>query len=73
MITRRTALALGPAALASFGTRAQERIPIRVGYVPVIGAAPLFVMTGAGWTREAGLDLGLKKLETGPPAKQDRA
>ena len=46
------------------------RLPVRVGYVPVIGAAPLFVMTGAGWSREAGLDLALTKFESGPPAIQ---
>lgn len=46
------------------------RRTIRVGYVPVIGAAPLYVMTGAGWTREAGLDLALTKFESGPPAIQ---
>jgi NitT/TauT family transport system substrate-binding protein len=41
-----------------------------VGYVPVIGASPLFVMHGAGWAREAGLDLALTKFESGPPAIQ---
>lgn len=46
------------------------RVPVRVGFVPVIGAAPLFVMTGAGWTREAGLDVVMTKFESGPPAIQ---
>lgn len=70
MITRRAALALGASVLAAPRLAAQERVPVRVGYVPVIGAAPLFVMTGAGWTSEAGLDLALTKFESGPPAIQ---
>lgn len=70
MITRRAALATGATFLAGFGANAQERVPVRVGYVPVIGASPLFVMHGAGWTREAGLDLALTKFESGPPAIQ---
>ena len=81
MLTRRSAL-LRSAALASLSATpglgwspgdavAQPaRIPVRVGYVPVIGASPLFVMNGAGWTREAGLDLALTKFESGPPAIQ---
>ena len=69
--TRRTLLLSGAAALAAAPVSAQAaRIPVRVGYVPVIGAAPLFVMNGAGWAREAGLDLTLTKFEAGPPAIQ---
>lgn len=76
MITRRSTVLF---AVASFGvalpasgpSHAQgARIPVRIGYVPVIGAAPLFVMRGAGWTQEAGLDLALTKFESGPPAIQ---
>lgn len=68
-LTRRTALASGLAFVAA-PALGQTRVPVRVGYVPVIGAAPLFVMNGAGWAREAGLDLALTKFESGPPAIQ---
>lgn len=80
MLTRRSALrrsallvslaATGPGWLPGRAGAQPARVPVRVGYVPVIGAAPLFVMTGAGWTREAGLDLALTKFESGPPAIQ---
>jgi NitT/TauT family transport system substrate-binding protein len=70
IISRRTALVSGAALLASSTVKAQTRVPVRVGYVPVIGAAPLFVLNGAGWAREAGLDLALTKFESGPPAIQ---
>lgn len=70
MITRRAALVTGATFLTAPGARAQERVPVRIGYVPVIGASPLFVMVGAGWAREAGLDIALTKFESGPPAIQ---
>ena len=71
MLTRRHLVLASGAALLPVVARAQSpRVPIRVGFVPVIGAAPLFVMTGAGWTRDAGLDLTLTKFESGPPAIQ---
>ena len=68
-ITRRTALTLGATLLAT-RAGAQARVPVRVGYVPVIGATPLFVLNGAGWAAQAGLDLVLTKFESGPPAIQ---
>lgn len=43
---------------------------IRVGYIPVLGSAPLFVANGAGWAREAGLTLTLTQFESGPNAIQ---
>lgn len=70
MPTRRSALlaALAAAAVPPGLAAQPARVPVRVGYVPVIGAAPLFVMAGAGWAQEAGLDLRLTKFESGPPA-----
>ena len=69
--TRRRLLATSAGLLLSSGLpAAAANRTIRVGYVPVIGAAPLFVMSGAGWAREAGLDLALTKFESGPPAIQ---
>lgn len=70
MISRRSALVLGASILTAPRAIAEDRIAVRVGYVPVIGAAPLFVMNGAGWAKEAGLLLALTKFESGPPAIQ---
>ena len=63
-------LASGALALPATPSAQNARVPVRVGFVPVIGAAPLYVMTGAGWTREAGLDVVTTKFESGPPAIQ---
>lgn len=70
MLTRRSTLAMGASTLVASPLAAEDRIAVRVGYVPVIGAAPLFVMNGAGWAKEAGLLLALTKFESGPPAIQ---
>ena len=72
--TRRAILQGVPAfALAgAVGARAgaAELRPLRVGYVPVIGASALFVIEGAGWAREAGIDLKATKFDSGPAAIQ---
>jgi NitT/TauT family transport system substrate-binding protein len=39
---------------------------IKVGFIPVVGIAQLFVMEGEGWAREAGLELKLTQFESGP-------
>ncbi|QIP35942.1 ABC transporter substrate-binding protein [Komagataeibacter rhaeticus] len=43
---------------------------VRVGYIPVIGSAPLFVMQGKNWTRDAGIDMQLVRFQSGPQAIQ---
>ena len=70
--TRRGLLASAGALSLAATTRgrAAELRPLRIGYVPVIGAAALFVMDGAGWAREAGLDLKAAKFDSGPAAIQ---
>ena len=67
-LTRRTFTAL--AAALPFGASAYAAAPIRVGYVPVIGASALFVMDHAGWAKEVGLDLQLRRFDSGPAAIQ---
>lgn len=42
------------------------RIPVRVGVIPIVGAAPIFVADGLGWTKEKGLDLSFTTFESGP-------
>jgi len=69
MLTRRALLAAA-AALAAAPAGAQGALALRVGYVPVIGAAALYVLDGAGWAREAGLDIRLAKFDSGPAAIQ---
>jgi NitT/TauT family transport system substrate-binding protein len=47
--------------------------PLRVGVIPVIGAAPLFVADREGWFKDAGLDLSIKVFESGPVIVQAAA
>ena len=53
-----------------------ETTTLEVGYMPILPVAQLFVMEGAGWTDEAGLDLELTRFSSGPAmvqALQDQA
>ena len=49
-------LLAGPAAAAE----------LRVGFIPVIGAAQLFVIEGEGWDRQAGIEVVPTQFESGP-------
>ena len=70
-MTRRAILAGAGALVASArAARAADLRPLRVGYVPVIGAAALFVMDGEGWARGVGLDIKASKFDSGPAAIQ---
>ncbi len=62
---RRSFLA-GTAACVASPAFAQGRTPVRVGVIPVIGAAPIFVAEGEGLYRNAGLDLSFTTFESGP-------
>lgn len=72
MINRRTFVtaagaALAMPALARFGAGpALAAAPIRVGIIPVLGAAPAIVMNGEGWGKAAGLELSFVTFESGP-------
>jgi NitT/TauT family transport system substrate-binding protein len=59
-------LAGGVASLAGPLAAQTARVPVRVGIIPIIGAAPLFVAQGEGWLRDAGLDLTVTTFESGP-------
>jgi NitT/TauT family transport system substrate-binding protein len=52
---------------------AAETVTARVGVIPVIGAAPLFVAEKEGWLREGGLELQTKVFESGPNIVQAAA
>jgi NitT/TauT family transport system substrate-binding protein len=55
-------------AAASFAgaARAQAGVTARVGYIPVIGTAPVFVANGEGWLKEAGIAPAFTVFESGP-------
>jgi NitT/TauT family transport system substrate-binding protein len=64
-LTRRTVLGAALAAPAITAARAQAT-RARVGIIPIVGAAPIFVVDRQGWAREAGLDLAFTTFESGP-------
>ena len=68
---RRAVLRLAPA-LALAGVlarpgRAQQDVPLRVGFISILPMTQLFVIEGERWTRGAGLALILKRFSSGPP------
>lgn len=56
------------AAAASFGFRAsaQGAVQARVGVIPIIGAAPIFVADKEGFLKKRGVDLSFTTFESGP-------
>lgn len=63
--SRRAALALfGVAALAA--PAAAQGVKARVGVIPIVGAAPLFVAEGEGWLKQAGVEIATTTFESGP-------
>ncbi len=46
--------------------RAQAEAPVRIGYIPTIGGAPIFVAQGEGWLKQAGLAASFTVFESGP-------
>jgi NitT/TauT family transport system substrate-binding protein len=55
-------LAAAPLATA----RAQGTVAARIGYIPIIGTAPLFVANGEGWLKQAGIVPSFTVFESGP-------
>ena len=53
---------------SGFTAAAVGATSLRVAYVPVIGATPLFVLQEQGWAKAAGLDLTFKRFDSGPAA-----
>jgi NitT/TauT family transport system substrate-binding protein len=56
--------AAGLLAAATGSALAQQ--PLRVGFIPVMGVAQLFVAEGEGWTKQAGIPLAPAAFESGP-------
>jgi len=68
-LPRRTLLVAAAATLAAPALprlALAQRVPARVGVIPIVGAAPVFVAEGEGWAREAGLDFAYTTFESGP-------
>ena len=77
-LTRRAALLAAAAfvsitALAPGLARAADPVRLEVGYIPILAAAPLFVIDGEGWAKDAGIELKLTRFESGPHAIQAMA
>ncbi|KAA0573073.1 ABC transporter substrate-binding protein [Azospirillum sp. Sh1] len=61
------AAALGiAAAAASLPLPALAATTLRVGYIPIIPMTQLYVITGEGWTKDAGLTLQTTSFQSGP-------
>jgi NitT/TauT family transport system substrate-binding protein len=52
-------------ALSAVPARAQTQ-DLRVGFIPVMGVAQLFVAEGEGWNKQAGITLKTAAFESGP-------
>lgn len=63
----RVLASLAAAAALSFASApASAQQDLRVGFIPVMGAAQIFVAEGEGWTRQAGITLKTSAFESGP-------
>lgn len=58
--------ALAATATLARPAAAQTAIPARIGYIPIIGTAPVFVANGEGWLKEAGIAATFTVFESGP-------
>lgn len=43
-----------------------QAVPVKVGIIPIIGAAPVIVAKSEGWTAQEGLDVEIITFESGP-------
>lgn len=73
-LDRRQFTALGAVAAAALllpaRARAADPLTLRVGYIPILASAPLFVVAGEGWTKPDGISLSLTRFEAGTAAIQ---
>ena len=49
-----------------FAAPVAAQTPLRVGYIPVLGTAQIFIAEQQGWLKEAGLDVKFTTFESGP-------
>lgn len=79
-LTRRQTLIGAAAALAFTGAltspgavrpaQAADPVTLKVGYIPILAAAPLFVLDAEGWVKAANVKLELVRFDSGPAAIQ---
>lgn len=69
-ISRRSLLAAGLVAAIAPRLSSAEPAPLRVGYIPILPMAQLFVLEGEGWAKQAGLNLQLVSFSSGPAMVQ---
>lgn len=50
----------------SAGSAAAQTQELRVGFIPVMGAAQIFVAEGEGWNKQAGIHIKTAAFESGP-------
>ena len=64
----RPLLTLAAAAFAALVTASPgfAQTQVRVGVIPVLGVAPIFVVDKEGWAKEVGFDLKFTTFESGP-------
>ena len=43
-----------------------QTVPVRIGFIPVLGTAQVFVAEREGWLKEAGLDVRFIPFDSGP-------
>lgn len=63
------AAALTLTGAARFGDAADPTV-LKVGYIPILASAPLFVLDAEGWVKTAGVKLELVRFDSGPAAIQ---
>ncbi|ACK51376.1 ABC-type nitrate/sulfonate/bicarbonate transport systems periplasmic components-like protein [Methylocella silvestris BL2] len=70
-LARGLGLGLALAAGALFPLHdASAQTKVKIGYIPVLGSAQLFVIDGQGWAKDEGLDLELIRFQAGTQAIQ---
>lgn len=64
------ALALAFGLIAATPAPAETRIPVEIGYMPILPVAQAFVALEAGWVEEAGAQVRLIQFQNGPAMVQ---
>lgn len=62
--------ALSAAVVPPRASSAADPVTLKVGYIPILAAAPLFVLDAEGWAKDAGVKLELIRFEAGTAAIQ---
>lgn len=66
MLRFRLAALVAGCLLAFSGSAQAQPTNVRIGFIPVMGAAQIFVADGEGWVKEAGLQFTTSAFESGP-------